>query len=153
MMPELDSHCPSPINPEPLKYRFSPWHACGADYSSYSTGMKRYSHLHLVNAVCRLAPGDLDTQAAARQWEQLFGVPRERDELTFTNMRMKFIKGIEGKAEGLESITIAVEGEEKFNTILNNAREEGLCGDGWINMLGVKWYFVLTGGEVHKSML
>jgi hypothetical protein len=152
-MPELDSHLPSPTNPDPLKSRFSPWHTCGPNYSSYSTGMKRSSHLRLVSAVCRLAPGDLDTQAAAQQWEQLFGVPRERDELAFTNMRMKFIRCGEGEAEGLESITIAVEGEDRFNAILDVAREEGLCGDGWINMLGVKWYFMLVDDGGCKSKL
>jgi len=68
-------------------------------------------------------------------------------------MRMKFIRGQEDEPEGLESITIAVEGEEKFNAILNAAREEGLCGDGWINMLGVKWYFVLVGEGGGKSKL
>lgn len=115
--------------------------------------MKRCSHLRLISAACRLAPGDVDTEAAARQWEELFSVPRERDELVFTNMRMKFIKGGEGEAEGLESITIAVEGEERFNAILNTAREEGLCGDGWINMLSVKWYFVLVGEGGGKSKL
>jgi len=130
MMPELDSHHPSPTNPDPLKSSFSPWHACGPDYSSYSAGMKRCSHLRLISAICRLAPGDLDTQAAAQQWEQLFGVPRERVELAFTNMRMKFMKCGDGEVEGLESITIAVEGEERFNAMLDAAREEGLCGDG-----------------------
>jgi hypothetical protein len=153
MMPELDSHRPSPASPEPLTSRFSPWHACGADYGSYSAGMRRCSNLRLVSAVCRLAPGDRDTQAAARQWEELFGVPREGDELAFTNMRVMFTKGEQGKAEGLESITIAVEGEERFNAILDAAREESLCGDGWINMLGIKWYFVLVGEGRGKSKL
>lgn len=152
-MPELDSHHPSPSNPAPLTSRFSPWHACGSDYSSYSAGMKRRSHLRLVSAVCRLAPGDVNTEAAARQWEELFGVPREGDQLAFTNMRMKFISGGEGEMEGLESITITVEGEERFNAILDAAREEGLCGDGWINMLSVKWYFVLVGEGGGKSKL
>lgn len=152
-MPELESHRPSPSNPEPLTSRFSPWHACGTDYGSYSAGMRRCSHLQLVSAVCRLAPGDTDTQAAARQWEDLFGVPREQDELAFTNMRMRFTKGEEDKAEGLESITIAVEGEKRFNAMLDAAREEGLCGDGWINMLGIKWYFELVGEGGGKSKL
>jgi hypothetical protein len=66
---------------------------------------------------------------------------------------MKFIRGREGEAEGLESITIAVKGEERFNAILDAAREEGLCGDGSINMLGVKWYFVLVGEGGGKSKL
>jgi hypothetical protein len=150
-MPELDSQSPSSKNPEPLKSRFSPWHACGTNYSSYSAGMKRCSHLRLVSVVCRLAPGDVDTQAAVRQWEELFGVPRVRDELAFTNAWMKFIQGREGEAEGLESITIAVEGEERFNAILDAAREESLCGDGWINMLGIKWYFVLVDRVVVRA--
>lgn len=152
-MPELDSHKPSPSNLNPLKSRFSPWHACGTDYGSYSAGMKRCSHLHFVSAVCRLTPGDEDTEAAARQWEKLFGIPREGDELLYTNMRMKFIGGEKDKVEGLHSITIAVEGEENFNAILDKAREEGLCGDGWINMLGVRWYFVLVGEYGCKSKL
>jgi hypothetical protein len=152
-MPELDSHHPSPANPEPLTSRFSPWHACGADYGSYSAGMRRCSNLRLVSAVCRLAPGDRDTQAAARQWEELFGVSREGDELVFTNMRVRFTKCEQDKAEGLESITIAVDSEERFNAILNAAREEGLCGDGWINMLGIKWYLVLVGDGSGKSKL
>jgi hypothetical protein len=152
-MPELGSHHPSASNLEPLTPRFSPWYTCGVDYDSYSAGMKRFSHLRFIRAVCRLAPGDEDTEAAARQWEELFGVPRDRDELVFTNMRMKFIRGEKDEVERLHSITIAVEGEERFNAILDRAREEGLCGDGWINMLGVKWYFVLTGQNGGKSKL
>lgn len=66
---------------------------------------------------------------------------------------MKFISGGDGEVEGLESITIAVEGKERFNAILNTAREEGLCGDGWINILGIKWYFVLVAEEGGKSKL
>ena len=50
---------------------------------------------------------------------------------------------MDGEMEGLRSMTIGVEGRERFDQILNRAREEGLCGDGWINMLGVKWYFEL----------
>ena len=141
-MPELDSHTPSRDNPEPLTFRFSPWHAAGADYGSYSAAMKRCSDLHLVGAVCRLAPGDTDTEAAARRWEELFGMPRSRDELAFTNARMRFTSGEKGKPEGLESITIAVEGEERMAAILDRARKEGLCGDGWIDVVGVKWYLV-----------
>jgi len=145
MMPELDSHKPSSAEPDPLGSRFSPWHPCGNDYSSYVAGMKRCSELHLVGAVCRLAPGDSDTVAAARQWEEIFGVPRMGDQLTFTNARMDFTKGVEGQPEGLVSITVAVEGTERMAGILDRAREEGLCGDGWINLVGVKWYFVPAG--------
>jgi hypothetical protein len=144
-MPELDSHAPSPAHPDPLGSRFSPWHACGADYGSYSAGMKRCSDLRLVSAVCRLAPGNTDTETATRRWEEVFGVPRVRNELAFTNARMRFMPGAERKPEGLESITIAVEGEERMAGILDRARKEGLCGEGWINMVGVKWYFVQAG--------
>lgn len=146
-MPELDSHAPSPDHPDPLSSRFSPWHACGADYGSYSTGMKRCSDLHLVGAACRLAPGNTDTESAAQRWEEVFGVPRSRDGLAFTNALMRFQPGMEGKPEGLESITIAVDGEARMAGILERARAEGLCGDGWINMVGAKWYFVRAGEE------
>jgi len=149
-MPELDSHAPSRDNPNPLSSRFSPWHAAGPDYASYSAGMRRCSDLHLVGAICRLAPGDTDTEAAARRWEGVFGVPRVRDELAFTNARMRFTSGEKGKPEGLESITIAVEGEQRMAGILDRAREEGLCGDGWINMVGVKWYFVPASGDGNR---
>lgn len=144
MMPELDSHAPSPEFPEPLTTRYSPWHAAGKDYARYSAGMKRCSDLQLVGAVCRLAPGDNNTEGAAAQWETIFGVPRTRDQLAFTNARMAFTKGEEGKPEGLLSITIAVEGKDRMETILDRAREQGLCGDGWINMVGVRWFLVLA---------
>jgi hypothetical protein len=144
-MPELDSHAISPNNPDPLGSRFSRWHACGTDYASYSASMKRHSDLQLVGAVCRLAPGNTDTETAARRWEEVFGVPRVRNELAFTNARMRFVPGVEGKPEGLESITIAVDGEARMTGILERARLEGLCGDGWVNMVGVKWYFVQAG--------
>lgn len=129
---------------------FSPWHACGTDYNAYSEAMKHSSHFRLVETTCRLGLGDTDTEAAAEQWETTFGVSCAQDRLNFTNGVLRFIPAEEGKPEGIESITIAVEGEEVFNDILNKAREEGLCGDGWINMLGVKWYFVLVGGEDSK---
>ena len=108
--------------------------------------MKRCSHLHLVETVCRLTPEDTDTEAAAKQWEKIFGIPRIQNGLTFINGRLRFTPGEKGKPEGIESITLAVEGEKKFNDILDRARKEGLCGDGWINMLGLKWYFVRVDG-------
>ncbi|OCL14231.1 hypothetical protein AOQ84DRAFT_309289, partial [Glonium stellatum] len=145
IMPELDSHRVTPQNPNPITSRFSPWHACGHDYSSYSAAMKRRSHLHIHGIVCRLGPGDVDHEAASREWEEIFGIPRSRDLLAFTNARMGFIRGVEGQPDGLMSITIGVEGQDKFNAILDRAREEGLCGDGWINILGVKWYFIYLG--------
>jgi hypothetical protein len=63
-----------------------------------------------------------------------------------------FIRGVEGQPDGLASITIGVEGRDEFNAILDRAREEGLCGDGWINMLGVKSYFTCM-GEGAKTKL
>ena len=145
MMAELDSHSPSPNNPTPLKSRFSPWHACGTDHKVYYPGMKRTSHLNLEGCILRLAPGDVGHEAASRQWEEIFGVVRSRDLLAFTNARLGFIPGKEGQSEGLVSITVGVNGKDKLDAILNRAREEGICGEGWINMCGVKWYFVLTG--------
>lgn len=154
-MPELDAHQPNETNPTPLTTRFSPWHACGplASYPSYSAIMKRHSDLHLVGAVLRLAAGDSETEAASRQWEEIFGVPRSRDLLAFTNARIGFIRGEEGEREGLVSITIAVEGKERFQGILQRASNAGLCGDGWINMCGVRWYFVEAGQSQERSSL
>jgi len=143
MMPELDSHTPSPSNPTPLESTYSPWHACGPDYATYSAGMKRCSHLRLIGASCRLAPGQSDTEAAALQWQEYFGVKREGSDLVFTNARLKFAPGVQGQSEGLESITIEVAGKDRFAKMLDIVSKEGLCGDGWTNMLGVKWYFVL----------
>jgi hypothetical protein len=137
---------------QPCDIPLSPWHACGPDYSSYSAAMKRRSHFHLHGVVCRLAPGDVDHEAVSREWEDIFGIPRSRDLLAFTNARMGFIRGVEGQPDGLASITIGVEGRDEFNAILDRAREEGLCGDGWINMLGVKLYFTCM-GEGAKTKL
>ncbi|KAI1608786.1 hypothetical protein EDD37DRAFT_386811 [Exophiala viscosa] len=155
MLPELDSHTASPANPEPLENTFSPWHACGPDYARYSEAMRRCSHLKLLGATCRLAPDQLDTEAAAEQWQQYFGVKRDGSELLFTNARLKFVPGAESQPEGLDSITIGVAGKERFDQILEVVSREGLCGDGWTNMLGVKWYFVLNDqegqGTEHRS--
>ncbi|ETI20359.1 hypothetical protein G647_08393 [Cladophialophora carrionii CBS 160.54] len=147
MMPELDSHAPSSTNPTPLESTFSPWHACGTEYEKYSSGMRRCSHLKLLGATLRLAPGQTDVQAAAQQWQDYFGVRREGSQLMFTNARLSFVPGVEGEAEGLESITVEVKGKKRFEGMLDIARKEGLCGDGWTNLLGVKWYFVLREDE------
>ena len=114
--------------------------------------MKRRSHLHLHHVVCRLVPGDVDHEAASREWGDIFGIPRSRNLLAFTNARMRFIRGVEGQPDGLASITIGVEGRDELNAILDRAREEWLCGDGWINMLGVKWHFTCM-GEGAKTKL
>jgi len=145
MMVELDSHALTKENPTPLKSRFSPWHACGADYEKYSSGMKRAAHLNLEGCILRLAPGDAGYEAASREWEAVFGVKRSRALLAFTNAQLGFVPGEEGKPEGLVCITVGVNGREKFQAILDRASREGLCGDGWISMCGIKWYFVFTG--------
>ena len=149
-MPELDSHGASAEHPDPLSSTFSPWHAAGTDYTSYSAGMRRRSDLHLIGAVCRLAPGDTNTDAALNQWEELFGIPKDLNQLVFTNAKMGFVKGVEGLSDGLVSVTIAVEGEERLSGIMQRATKRGICRDGWVNMLGLRWYFVLA-GEVQRT--
>ena len=149
-MPELDSHAPTPSNPTPIATRFSPWHACGPDYVSYAAGMRRRAHLKLLSATLQLAPGDSDTDAATKQWEDYFGIPRSGNELYFTNARMNFVAGVEGKAEGLESLTVAVQGREKMGQMLEAARKEGVCRYNWIEMLGVRWFFVQAEDMVAK---
>ena len=153
MMPELDSHPPSQSHSDPLSSPFSPWHAAGPDYPSYSAAMKRQSHLSFISAVCRLAPGDTNTGAATQQWERFFGVSKSGNTLQFTNAKLEFIQGEQGKPEGLVSITIGVKGKDNFNKILETASKEDICGDGWINMVGVKWYFVLLDESASKSKL
>ncbi|EEP75692.1 predicted protein [Uncinocarpus reesii 1704] len=154
VIPELDSHRATPANPKPLMSRFSPWHACGSDYASYSAGMRRRSHLQLVEATCRLAPGDSDTEAALHQWERIFGVPRTQEHLQFTNAKMSFVKGTEGKSDGLMSITIAVQGKEYLDRIFSTARSLGLdIGDGWIDMLGLRWHLVASRDANAMSLL
>jgi len=153
VIPELDSHDATSSNPKPLTTRFSPWHACGRDYDTYSAGMKRHADLSLVGCICRLAPGDNDGESASRQWEDIFGVPRSRDLVAFTNARLGFIRGEEGKPEGIVSITIAVKGQKTFDGIQERASQMGLCGDGWINMVGVRWYFSHAGEDTSTSKL
>lgn len=112
--------------------------------------MKRSAHLSLEGCVLRLQPGDYEHEAAARQWEQIFGVARNRDLLAFTNARMGFVPGREGCAEGLVSITVGVRGQEKLNAILKRAEEVGVYTAGRIDMCGVQWNFVSTGHEEAK---
>lgn len=151
VIPELDSHDATESNPTPLNTRFSPWHACGPDEQSYMEAMKRNSHLSLLGAVCRLAPQDGNGEEAATQWEQIFGIPRSRDLVAFSNARLGFIHGEEGKPDGIVSISIGVNSEEKRDGIFERAGERGLLeNDGssrWVNMLGIKWYFSLTGND------
>lgn len=150
MMPELDSHTPGPNNPTPLKSRFSPWHACGSDHKTYYPGMRRSAHLTLEGCILRLQPGDYGHEAAAQQWEEIFGVARSRDLLAFTNARMGFVPGREGCAEGLVSITVGVRGQDRLDAILSRAREAGVCKEGRVEMCGVQWLFVLAGHEEPK---
>ncbi|KIV97450.1 hypothetical protein PV10_01201 [Exophiala mesophila] len=147
MMPELDSHTPSPKNPTPLDSPFSPWHACGADYLAYSTAMKRRAHLKLIGATLRLAPGNTNIQAAAQRWNHLFGVPSQANNLLFTNAKLDFVNGVQGQPEGLERITIQVDGKDRLERILNIARREGVYKDGAVEMLGVKWNFIVGDGD------
>lgn len=146
-MPELDSHTPSPTNPTPLESLFSPWHACGADYPAYSTAMKRRSHLKLIGATLRLAPGNSNVQAAAQRWQSIFGIRSQGNHLLFTNAQLKFVNGVQGQPEGLESLTIRVKGKDRLERILDTARREGLYRDGIVEMLGVKWFFVGSDGD------
>lgn len=152
-MPELDSHAPTASNPTPLESRYSPWHACGNDYESYSAKMKQCAHLEFVSATCRLEPGDDDTERAAKQWERLFGVASRDSELLFTNMRLTFVPGVEGKSTGLESITIRVNSKQHFDRILDAASKLGLREASCIHMLGLKWHIVLADGWQEKSRL
>ena len=119
--------------------------------------MKEYGHLFLLGAVCRLEPGDWGSEVAATQWEQTFGVPRSRDLIQFTNARVGFLHGEEGKDQGIESISIGVAGEKRRQEIFKRADERGVVeGDGlrrWINMLGVKWHFTVTGEDQPSSKL
>ncbi|KAF2825194.1 hypothetical protein CC86DRAFT_370945 [Ophiobolus disseminans] len=153
MMPELDSHTPGPDNAAPLRTRFSPWHACGSDYQAYRSGMQRAGHLGLVGCVLRLQPGDADHEAAARQWEELFGVARSRDLLAFTNARLGFVPGREGQPEGLASITVGVSGRDKLDAIVDRARAAGVWAEGRITMCGVNWHLISTGYGAGKGML
>ncbi|KAF2093867.1 hypothetical protein NA57DRAFT_47406 [Rhizodiscina lignyota] len=154
MMPELSSHAITPSNKTPLQARFSPWHACGPDYESYSAAMERHGDLSLIGAILRLAPGDNDPESGSKQWEELFGVARSRDLLAFTNARMGFVPGRQGEPEGLVSITIGVKGQKKLDEIYQRAREQGLSGEyGGIDMIGVRWYFVHMGEPATGSKL
>jgi hypothetical protein len=84
----------------------------------------------------------------------MFGVVRSRDLLAFTNARVGFIRGAEGQPEGIVSMTIGVTGKDKLQGILDRARKAGLLGeDGWVKLLGVKWYFYLaTLGEAKTKL-
>jgi hypothetical protein len=120
--------------------------------------MKEYGHLSLLGAVFRLAPGDWGAELAATQWEQTFGVPRSRDLIQFTNARVGFLHGEEGRREGIESITIGVVGERRRQEIFKRAEELGILETDQqkrksVRMFGIKWGFVLTGEDEPSSKL
>jgi hypothetical protein len=50
--------------------------------------------------VLRLKPGDEDVRGAAKNWEDEFGVERDKGEVVFTNARMAFVKGVSGELRG-----------------------------------------------------
>lgn len=143
MMPELDSHKPREDNPTPLLSPFSPWHPCGHDYGSYAAAMSRCSHLQLLAANCRLAPGDADTEGAARRWKDIFWVRQEGSELEFTNSRLRFSRGDPAMPDGLQSITVGIRGRGMYEEVLARARRENVYRDGRAHMLGVEWDLVL----------
>jgi hypothetical protein len=116
--------------------------------------MKRYANLHLLSAACRLAPGDEDTESAARQWEDTFGIKRGKikGESEFLNAKLKFIPGKQGERDGLIELCIGVEGKVAWSNVLGRANRAGVLGnDGIVDMVGVRWKFVLLeGGEKSK---
>ena len=145
VMPELDSHIASEQYPTPVLMEFSPWGALGPASREpfYIANMKYASYLRLAGVVLRLAESDQDTEGAARQWEETFGVPRVRDLLYFFNgAKMGFVAGLRGEKEGIHSITLEVEGKWRLERMLWAAREEGICGDGYVTMVGIRWYFI-----------
>lgn len=149
-MPELDSHTPSLDNPTPTVSRFSPWHACGTNHKAYYPGMRRSAHLSLEGCVLRLQPGDDGHEAAARQWEETFGIARSRDLLAFTNARIRFVPGQHARPEGLVSITVGVTRHVHLDALLRRAEKAGACDNENVVMCGVKWNFVLKGHEDPK---
>ncbi|KAF2674494.1 hypothetical protein BT63DRAFT_419784 [Microthyrium microscopicum] len=151
VMPELDTMWPSKEFPEMLDTAVSPWHGFPGDFGVYSKEMRRTAHMKIAKVTFRLKEGDDDILGAVKGWRDIFGVPLVGTTSVFTNATMEFLPGEKGRREGLESVTITVEGKKDFEGILKRASEEGLCGDGWINLCGVKWYFVYAGeGSVSK---
>lgn len=154
MMPELDSHTPCEMNSEPLADRFSPWHACGAEYDRYVQDMKRTAHLHLIGCNLHLGGGETDSAGAGKQWSENFGIPVTRDELAFSNARIGFSCGQDDRPEGLADITIAVDQVDQMNVILDRARAAGKTvhkpGD-WFEMVGVRWNLVALDKQTSKG--
>jgi hypothetical protein len=161
VIPELDSHFPKQGEEDGMKEKIAPWHACGplSGFARYGKSMRRHSHLRFHTVVLQLAPGDQDTEGAARQWESLFGVKKvEAKHLAFTNATLKFSSANEGEKEGLKEIVIGVLGKENLDGILRRASAEGLGVrkedyGGSFEMLGVMWHFVLERENFLQSRL
>lgn len=126
------------------------WHACGPNPGDYLWKMRKHDDLVLKGVTVRLDPNDDDVEGAAGRWETMFGVRAEKADLLYTNAKVTFVKGRRDMYEGIESVTVGVKGREKFMGILGRAAERHLCGDGWIDMVGVKWYFELLSEERHE---
>jgi hypothetical protein len=91
---------------------------------------------------------------AVEQWENIFGVRRDGEEVLFTNARMGFIQGDDGKADGIVDIMIGVEGKRRLEEILWRAKFEGLTLTKYgFEMLGINWQFVLIEQGGGKSRL
>jgi len=144
VMPELDSHKPTADWPSPVWTQISPTITLGPMDRApiYLAAMEHSSFLRLVGVVLRLDPGDEDTIGAAKQWEDTFGITRSQDQLLFTNARIGFVSGQKGEPAGIHSIIIAVNGKQRLERMLWSAKVENLCGDGYVQMLGVRWYFI-----------
>jgi hypothetical protein len=146
VIPEVDSIKPTDQWPSPVSTRISPTISLGPmdRAPTYLSEMRTSSGLRLQTVILRLEPGDADTIAAAKQWENMFGVPRNGHVLIFTNATIGFVPGEAGKPAGIDGITIAITGKNRWERICRTAQVEGLLGDkGYVNMLGVKWYLLL----------
>lgn len=112
----------------------------------YGEKMRRHGDLQLMGVTLRLKPGDGNINAAAKQWEDVFGVQRgEEGEVRFTNAKMRFVPGEGVESEGLVEMVIGLEGRERLQRILEAAEKEGLKvgSDGSFHMLGTRWKLVL----------
>ncbi|KAF2403788.1 hypothetical protein EJ06DRAFT_505100 [Trichodelitschia bisporula] len=150
VIPELDAQYGAGKG---VEVRFGAWHALGPRHEEYVGGMRETAGLGLLGVVCRLKAGEVDVEGAARRWRDLFGVAMSRDLVAFTNARLGFVRGVEGKGAGIESITVGVAGREKLEDVIKKAREKGVWRGGthgWAEMCGVKWHFVQTGEETSK---
>jgi hypothetical protein len=152
IMPELDTMYPTKEWPDMLEEKFAPWHGFPGKYEKYSVVMKKTAHLQLVKLQFRLPPGQDGVLHAAGQWRDVFGVPMAGATLTFTNAAMEFLKGEDGKREGLETLTIAVQGREKLDGILQKARREGILRDEYVDLCGSRWYFIYAGEEKESKI-